>query len=284
MEHIFRIFDFNVYDTKIVEDENQNKVPSSFMIQMFGVNEKGKTCSIIAEDYRPFFYVMVNDKWNIQLKSKFLEYVKSEIGPYYKDSITECKIIKRKKLYGFDGGKEHKFIKFEFTNMSAFNKVKNLWYSGYKSEGGNTLLKNGLKFNDTDIKLYESNIPPLLRFFHIKDISPSGWVALPKKHTLENKDELKTSTCDYEFSINYKNIIPLNNMETRVPYKIMSFDIEASSSHGDFPVPIKTYKKLATNIIEYFENLKMEITKELCKNILKRIILSAFGYENMEQI
>ena len=64
----------------------------------------------------------------------------------------------------------------------------------------------------------------------------------------------------------------------------MSFDIEASSSHGDFPVPIKTYKKLATNIIEYFENLKMEMSTELCKNILRRIILAAFGYEKMEQI
>ena len=30
----------------------------------------------------------------------------------------------------------------------------------------------------------------------------------------------------------------------------MSFDIEASSSHGDFPVPIKTYKKLAANIVD----------------------------------
>jgi hypothetical protein len=64
----------------------------------------------------------------------------------------------------------------------------------------------------------------------------------------------------------------------------MSFDIEANSSHGDFPVPIKTYKKLATNIIEYFEGLKMDITKELCKNILRRIILAAFGYEIMDQI
>ena len=66
--------------------------------------------------------------------------------------------------------------------------------------------------------------------------------------------------------------------------KICSFDIEASSSHGDFPVPIKSYKKLSTNIIEYFESLKMDMTKELCKNILKRIILAAFGYETMEQI
>ena len=35
----------------------------------------------------------------------------------------------------------------------------------------------------------------------------------------------------------------------------MSFDIEASSSHGDFPVPIKTYKKLATNVIDILNKL-----------------------------
>jgi hypothetical protein len=131
--------------------------------------------------------------------------------------------------------------------------------------------------------LYESNIPPLLRFFHIRDISPSGWIAIPKKKITENND-YNNINCDFSFETNYKNIIPLNDKETRVPYKIMSFDIEASSSHGDFPVPIKTYKKLATNIIEYFESLKMEMTKDLCKNILRRIILSAFGYEKMNQV
>ena len=287
MEHIFRIVDFNVYnakDTSESSDDEQNtyKDSNNFIIQMFGVDENGKTYSLTAEGFKPFFYVMVNDKWSIQMKEEFLAHLKDKMGKYYSESITECKIIKRKKLYGFDGGKEHKFIFIEFTNMSAFNKAKNLWYTDYNS--GHTLLKDGYKFKDSYTKLYEANIPPLLRFFHIRDISPSGWVAIPKKKVVENKGELKKVNCHYELKTNYKNIIPLNDKETRVPYKIMSFDIEASSSHGDFPVPIKTYKKLATNIIEYFDNLKMEITKELCKNILRRIILAAFGYETMEQI
>ena len=289
MEHIFRIVDFNVYNGKDSShessDDEQNvyKDSNSFVIQMFGVDENGKTYSLTAEGFRPFFYLMVNDKWSIQMKEDFLAHLKDKVGKYYKDSITECKIIKRKKLYGFDGGKEHKFIFMEFSNVNAFNKVKNLWYSNDNTRGF-CLSKNGYRWKDTDIKIYESNIPPLLRFFHIRDISPSGWVAIPKKKVNENKSENKSVNCDFEFTTNYKNIIPLNDKETRVPYKIMSFDIEASSSHGDFPVPIKTYKKLATNIIEYFENLKMDMTKELCKNILRRIILAAFGYENMEQI
>ena len=288
MEHIFRIFDFNVYNAKdntidsSDDEKNLYKDTNSFAIQIFGVDENGKTYSLIAEGYKPFFYVMVNDKWTIKMKEVFLAHLKEKMGKFYQDTITECKIIKRKKLYGFDGGKEHKFIFLEFANLSAFNKAKNLWYTDYNN--GHTLLKNGYRFYDTDIKLYEANIPPLLRFFHIKDISPSGWIAIPVKKTFENKEDFKTVNCDFEFKTNYKNIIPLNDKESRVPYKIMSFDIEASSSHGDFPVPIKTYKKLATNIIEYFETLKMEMTQELCKNILRRIILAAFGYEKMDQI
>ena len=291
MEHIFRIFDFNIYNKDLTSEESSGdeeevhyKDTSKFIIQMFGLNETGETASIIIDDFKPFFYVMVDDTWKIQTKENFLLHIKDKIGEYYKNSITECILIKKKKLYGFDGGKEHKFVKFEFSSMNAFNKVKNIWYSDYNTNEGRHLLKNGYKYNNTYTKLYESNIPPLLRFFHIRDISPSGWIALPKKNTLEIKDNLKKTKCTYEYITNSKNVISLNNIESRVPYKICSFDIEASSSHGDFPVPKKSYKKLATNIIEYFENLKITITKDTCKNYLKKIILTAFNYETLENI
>jgi hypothetical protein len=129
MEHIFRIFDFNVYndntshenssdeDINGKEKSNKRKDNLTFIIQMFGLNENGETCSIQVEDFKPFFYVMVNDKWNTYTKECFLNHIKTKIGKYYQDSITDCVIIKRKKLYGFDGGKEHKFIKFEFIGQ-----------------------------------------------------------------------------------------------------------------------------------------------------------------------
>jgi len=290
MEHIFRLVDFNVYNESqqgsysSEDEQNVYKDTNKFMIQMFGVDEQGKTYSLTAEGFNPFFYIMVNDTWTIKMKDEFLVHLKTKMGKFYDDSITKCKIIKRKKLYGFDGNKEHKFIFLEFANLSAFNKAKNLWYSDYSS--GHTLLKNGYTdFNNTNIILYEANIPPLLRFFHMQNISPSGWVAVPKKKGIDYSScSDKMVNCNFIIKASYKDIIPLNDKETRVPYKIMSFDIEASSSHGDFPVPVKTYKKLATNIVEYFENLKMDMTKELCKNILRRVILAAFGYEKMDQI
>jgi DNA polymerase elongation subunit (family B) len=287
MEHVFRVFDYNVYnayDSTRDVDDGTFRDTNSFMIQIFGVDEYGKSYSLIVEGFKPFFYVMVNDTWSIIMKENFINHLKEKMSKtgFYSDSITNTKLIKRKKLYGFDNKKEHKFIFIEFANMNAFNKAKNMWYSSYES--GHQLLKNGYQYLDTNIMLYESNIPPLLRFFHIKGMSPSGWVAIPKQKVFENAAE-KGVNCDYEFRTNVKNIISLNDKETRVPYKVMSFDIEASSSHGDFPVPIKTYKKLATNIVEYFEEVGADkFNKDTIKEVLINIILTAFGYGNIPQI
>ena len=281
METAFRIFDFNVYNQKEQDNSSdeegftgkERKDEAKFVIQMFGINEKGESCSILAENFKPFFYVKVDESWDQGTKSAFLSFLKRKIGKYYESSICECKLIKKKKLYGFDGGKEHKFVYLSFENNQVFNKAKNLWYDKARK-----LLENGLVFGDTQTYLYEANIPPLLRFFHIKNISPSGWIALPKKKTIEFKVDKKTS-CTYEFAIDYKSIMPLNEMEQRVPYKICSFDIEASSSHGDFPIPVKSYKKLATNIVEHFEKSDDNLTPDLCRDKLREIILCAFGFK-----
>ena len=76
--------------------------------------------------------------------------------------------------------------------MNAFNKVKQLWYTGYNNVDKygnkleNILLKDGYFYEKTKeyLEIYESNIPPLLRLFHIKEISPSGWISLQRKHTI----------------------------------------------------------------------------------------------------
>ena len=286
MESIFKLFDFNISNNKLDDNTDEEHVnyqdTKSFNIQMFGINEIGETASIMIEDFKPFFYVKVGDKWNMDIKNKFLIHLKNKIGKYYENSILECKLVQRKNLYGFDGGKLYKFILIKFSNINAFNALKKLWYktNTYTDKNDNikkeqVLLKEGYLFNQTKTYIYEANIPPLLRFFHIQEISPSGWIALPNSKTIKL---IGNTSCKYEFGISYKHIIPLNDKETIVPYKIMSFDIEASSSHGDFPVPIKTYKKLANNIVDYFQNLKTNLTPILCKSILTSIIKTAFEF------
>ena len=225
-----------------------------FQIQMFGINEEGETCSIFVDDYLPFFYVKVADHWTNATKSAFIRDVKKNLkSKYYENSIIaeKCEIIQKKKLYGFDGGKNHKFILLVFKNTTVMNRVKNLWfYDIYTALEGKTraLKPDGYNFANTNITIYEANIPPILRFFHIQKISPSGWIQFSMKKT--RMIEKFTTTCQYEYRLSFEDIIPMNEKETVVPYKICSFDIEASSSHGDFPIPVKTYKKLATNIVD----------------------------------
>jgi DNA polymerase elongation subunit (family B) len=249
---------------------------------MFGLDEKGRTYSIYLDDYQPFFYLKVDDSWNKSKKEAFLDKIKTDIGKYYESSIVDCKLIKREELYGFDAGKKYKFIMMKFKNMQVLNKVKNMFYSYNKKTNERKMVPNGIQYGNTNIYLYEANIPPLLRFFHIKNISPSGWIMIPKKKV--NKHAQKVTNCDFEYTTSYKSIISLNDKETTVPYKICSFDIEASSSHGDFPLAIKTYEKLVTNILDYWLNEEdiEEYTKEQKENVLRVLINGAFGFNDCE--
>ena len=306
IERTCRLIDFNVFardesktdsaegssgeeDTQVGKKKEDSVI---FAIQMFGIDERGAKYSIVVDDYKPFFYVKVPESWGQTKKGQFMNHIKRCVGAYYAGSISSSKLIKRKKLYGFDSGKEYRFIIIEFNNIQVFNRVKKLWYKDAPSKNGDgrkdqILLASGYKYVGEDneacyLQIYESNIPPLLRFLHIQDISPTGWIALPVNKTTVTTEENKKTTCDFELYISYKNIIPLNDKETRVPYKICSFDIEASSSHGDFPVPKKSYKKLATNIIDYFDKLGdklADLSLQECQSKLSDIVLTAFGFQ-----
>ena len=259
----FRLFDFHIYDEK-EENEQQMK----FYIQMYGINEKGETCSIIIDDYKPFFYIKVSDNWFERDNIAFKTELKKRTGW---DTIAGMEIVKNKKLYGFSGGREFKFVKLIFHTTIAMNKVKNIWNDNGKRK--NFIYKN------KELELYESNIPPLLRYFHIQQVSPSGWIQI-KMNSVSN---LNNSTCVFSYKCSQKAIQPLPDKETMVPYKICSFDIEASSSHGDFPVPIKSYKRLAINIIDLINQQKLDNNKKI-QMLLDYSIWTAFGYKKIENI
>jgi DNA polymerase elongation subunit (family B) len=283
----FRLLDVITFDhTEDNESESGGSESSNdniaFYIQMFGLNEKGETCSLIITDFNPFFYVKVGNKWNISEAESLLLYIKKKVGKNIADSIMSIQLVDHNKLYGFNGGNKSRFVKLTFTNMNAFNKTKNLWYQ-YDNETNQRQSKSFI-YNQISLELYESNIPPLLRFFHIQNISPSGWVVINTSKCI--KPAIKNTTCTYEYISSIKNVKPAPEKETRVPYKICSYDIEASSSHGDFPLPKKSYKKLATNLVDVFHN-NTQIAgsnPSMKKKFLTKAILAAFGYERLEDI
>jgi DNA polymerase elongation subunit (family B) len=283
--HSFRLLAFNPYDAVIEAEEEGGRVVKNkeFLVQMFGINEQGETACIFVEGYTPFFYAKVGDEWTESMRACFIAQLTQDLGDYHADAIIESSLVKRKNLYGFDAGKDHTFVLIKFRNESAMKKAKGMWYMpAVTSESGDyqkKLKPEGYEYEGQSTFLYEAQIPPLLRLFHIQEISPSGWIALPQNKVTVREN--KTTSCTYEFTVKYNHIVAQPQKETRVPYKICSFDIEASSSHGDFPLAVKNYKKLATNIVDlctpegaYYNEDERNCTREF----IKEIILTAFGF------
>jgi len=292
----FRLIDFQIYDEKPNDDESASSGSEAdappkkrshidearFIIQVFGINEAGETFSVFIQDYQPFFYVKVGDGWTQEHATKLLYELRIKIGTFQKASLVSAEIVEYNKLYGFSGGKKHKFVKLAFQNTATMNKVKGLWYKYVENEitGESVRKLIPVKSQNITLDLYESNIPPLLRYFHINNISPSGWVFIPTQRVTEIQESEKTTTCTFEYACNIIHLKSQPKKETQVPYKICSFDIEASSSHGDFPIPVKSYKRLASNMVDTFRKQMTAgcaADENRGKLLLEKIILSAFN-------
>jgi DNA polymerase elongation subunit (family B) len=320
----FRLLDFQVNNVKA--QDKKGKDNKEFTIEMFGMNEKGETCAIWVKNFHPFFYIKVGDGWGKSKKEAFIKYIKEKLRvdslkskykswkrnqqvypkvkddesereyiernkesfvSYYENSILDSFVIERNKLYGFDNNKMHRFICIQFKNTTALNKVKNFWYDitiDRSSIFGRKYKLKTFDFMSSATELYEAKLPPLLRYFHIKQINPSGWVEIPLDKTILAP---KKTYCNHEFTIDFMDIIPLHQKENAVPFVIASFDIEASSSHGDFPVAIKTYRKLVGDIITYWNKHNASIKrmgKSTQESLLVRLIKTAFGFQNVLDI
>jgi DNA polymerase elongation subunit (family B) len=310
----FRLIDFAVYDDAVEIDSPASaqqddgfsagggpRYTNEFAIEMFGLNEKGESCSIKIVDYKPFFYVKVPDYWEQDDTRVFLRFLENISGK--KNIHLEGELVNHKKLYGFDSGKKHKFIRIIFKTAQHMNTIKNLWYVTKAGSRDRTLKKLTYTLRripkKLELELYEAGIPPLLRYFHIENISPSGWVRVPLTCCVaggggssesesddggNNSRPAKKTTCNYEFVCRKSQVKPIENKETRVPYKICSFDIEASSSHGDFPVPKKTYKRLAANIVDALNSSTVPESPQYVAAVIKNAVLTAFGFGTMEDI
>lgn len=258
-----RLLDFKVND----------KPDSVYSINMYGIDEKRKTYSITVNNFKPFIYILVNENWTSQKVDEFIQHLKENedtgLAFQSRENIVKYKLVKKKKLYGFDGGKLYNFIYIETKNVMFIHKIKSLYYDKEIQK-----INSGYMFGGTNTKLYESFIPPILRFFHIQEISPSGWIEINKYVNTKHK----ITKCDCEIICNYDDIISLNNKEDIVPYKVCSFDIEANSSHGDFPEAVKDYKKVAYDIVYYLIN--NDINPEDYEYVTKNLLKNVFSFEN----
>jgi hypothetical protein len=156
------------------------------------------------------------------------EYNKKIIPRQLETHFVSMKIVRKKDFWGFTNDKIFRFLKISVKSLKLYNNLK--YY--FKS-----LEKN-------DFKMYETNIDPFLKYIHTQNIKPCDWIRIDKGNYEIGED---ISRCDYNIDTNFKNIIPIQ-VNKIAPLLITSFDIECSSSHGDFPVAKKNYSKVAQDL------------------------------------
>jgi len=242
----------------------------SYTIFIFGTTAKGHSICLRVKNYLPYFFLQVPDEFTphqtVDLLKAFdaadcddydsgdIENYNDAIAKkdfkttemfkfnsrYYKDAVVSSKssIVQKKVFWTFMNEQKFPFVKLAFKSKLGYQFIERFLKSAVKLpiEG----IKNPIKYN-----LFESDLEPVLRFIHDKKIKPSSWIHIEPGLF---KIEPRQSKCQINISCDWNDVQPLDKVEIP-PLLIASFDIEADSSHGDFPIAKKDCKKLANQLV-----------------------------------
>lgn len=244
-------------------DWQETDINFKLVIKVYGRTNDGDSVCVHINGFEPFFYVKLPNDASRHDLSKIRDYLENDItdggmGEKMIESLVGIELVKMHDLYWFSNNKLYKFAKLTFSSLMGFMKARSIFEGKIEDEtdednivfindiGDESTRKNNRRFLsvggfnltlgksntnwNSKRNLYESKLTPLLRFFHIKDIQPSGWIEL-KRPVIS--DTIR-STCKFDYTCNWKEIKFIDITEI-APLRILSYDIETNSSTGEFP-------------------------------------------------
>jgi DNA polymerase elongation subunit (family B) len=261
-----------------------------FQILLFGTDPTGRSICLQVEDFRPYFYIRLppgmTDKNILALQT----WIKSPFSAQMDAKITITRET-HSTLMDYNGGAKADFLRVETPSQAVWRRIKDNLLSkqstariyATKTLFGATAVpilaglaegdKESVGYVSADgtkvgLKLYEANIDPVLRFFHERDISPAGWVQVPAG----SWDYVLGSSAksDISASCDWMSANPVSK-NALAPLTIASWDIECTSSHGDFPMAAKTWRKPAREILEAGPEKWPRTMEQLCLELAAAI-------------
>ena len=268
-------------------DLQSDDIDNIFQITIYGKTLENQNIVCHVTDFKPSFYVKIPEKWskntfqsriinNIKLKAWEKKYINVEIKPpqYHYD------FYEYRHDFDNDCRKKDKYIKLVFNNFRSFNKYKYEIKNLFNDKNNNLEDWKNICNDECLANLYETNIHPILRFIHSRNISPAGWIEISGKSVKIIDD--KTFKCDMEYSCKCLNIKPKDDMDGLSDIVVASFDIECDSLTGEFPRAIKDFKGLATNIYDNYNGWYDPTFNDVSKiDIVKEYIRQAFSIEDL---
>lgn len=263
-----------------------------FEIMLFGTTSDGQSAALKVNGFKPFFYVRVPSVC-VQFKTELISWCTNAMTSDEAEA-AEFEMEKHKTLFDYNLDTESHFLKITVPSLSLWRSLKDrfldksstpLTYATRELFGtlGVTAIQAALvsptQRQDLEsevahieddgkliaLKIYESNIDPALRFFHIQNISPAGWIQVKG----ENWSFAVTRDAKVKISAvaEYTDVIPAAD-GGMAPYTVASWDIECMSSHGDFPLAYKTWRK---PIMEAIQNNRADTMDELCEALAEGV-------------
>ena len=291
---------FQIVDI-ISDDISDDKGNKSFLITIYGIDDKNNRLVCHVKKYSPYFYIKIPNGWDGTDTECILKDI-CGLGPTVDPTYNIFHQIKGKDLcfnkefYGLRWNHEQHDIQiFNFLkiSMNTHDSMKKIILAVKKHFNMNSDESSKLTAPardrlqqwrltptsvDCESNLYESSIHPVIKFIHDTKINPTGWVSC---NATMDKTNLFPS-CKYEYFTNVNDIKSLAKTSLS-SYRIASFDIECDSSHGDFPQALKNFKKLAQDVFDSYQSIVKNAPESRVKSFnenkydnIRRLIVSGF--------
>jgi len=220
------------------ESNNTGKSERGIVIHLFGMTAEGESLRCDVEGFRPYFYVKVPPTTKpeafafdirCQTKKTIRAYNKElrETESVEVDTIgsLQAELIKRKELFGFTAGEEASFLKLSVGSLAEFRALKNVFLNSYQEP------IYQINSKTPPLQVYESGLDPILRFFHLRDVKPCGWVSVKGTESEDKESGIRVITCSWA-DVSPEHYPP----KPTAPFKTLFWDIECYSLTGAFPV------------------------------------------------
>ena len=226
----------------------------TFQMDVFGVGPEGETYTLKIGGFQPYFFVRLPDGTSAT-KAKDIVRFLQESDYFLSNSMKNEFNTSASRLepyfayHGYQFGKKHPFLKLVFHSDRARKRMARQMERGCKVPKG--LIPGPHSSPYYYFQLYESNVESLIRFFHDTKLNPCGWLNLDAHSyiALEPGNGDSHAYCTLECEASH---VQASSSQKMAKTMICSFDIEADSSHGDFPLAVKDYTKPANELIHVY--------------------------------
>ena len=220
--------------------DNTNK---ELVIHLFGMTAAGESVRIEVNGFKPFFYVALpTSSDTTRMKNKLQDKILAHPEFRKVASLISFELVHKQKLLGYTGGKLFPFLKITMTCLGIFYDLRKFFLD--EQQRPKLVLVPG----QPRVEVFESNIDPMLRFFHIRDLQPCGWIGV--------KGDLMSSSSEgvedgiIKIRADWDAISPASPPEGLVtaPFKHAFWDIECYSYDKEFPVAQQGYRRVAKQL------------------------------------